>query len=80
MANLETGVARKQSMLNFPKNEYFLPLDKHTLRNEGVRNIRGVFFGKFGMLCFLVTAVLRFGPCKISIFCGKLYHRCLTSS
>ena len=25
--NLKTGVSRKQSALNFPKNEYFLPPD-----------------------------------------------------
>ena len=29
-ANLKTGVTRKQSTPNFPKNEHFLPLDTHT--------------------------------------------------
>ena len=29
-ANLKTGVSRKQSTPNFPKNEYFLPPDTHT--------------------------------------------------
>ena len=38
-------VARKQSMPNFPKNEHFLPL---------------LFFGKFGVFCFLETTVLKF--------------------
>ena len=27
MANLKTGVTRKQSMQNLPKNEHFLPPD-----------------------------------------------------
>ena len=36
MANLKTGVSRKQSASNFPKNEYFLPPDTHTY--QGVRN------------------------------------------
>ena len=40
-------VKRKQSLSDFPKNEHFLPPDTHT-------------FGKFDMLCFLVTYVLRF--------------------
>ena len=29
--NLKVGVTRKQSTPNFPKNEYFLLLDMHTL-------------------------------------------------
>ena len=49
MANLKTGVSRKQSTPNFPKNEHFLPPYK-----------KCSFFGKFGVLCFLQTAVLRF--------------------
>ena len=28
--NLKTGVSRKQSTSNFPKNEHFLPSDMHT--------------------------------------------------
>ena len=31
--NLNTGVARKQSTPTFPKNEQFLPPDKHTSLN-----------------------------------------------
>ena len=41
-ANLKTGVSRKQSTPNFPKNEHFLPLE-HFLRTcayHGVRNVR----------------------------------------
>ena len=29
MANIKTGVTRKQITLNFPKNELFLPPDTH---------------------------------------------------
>ena len=49
MANLKTGVSRKQSTTNFPKNEHFLPPDK-----------KCSFFGKFGVLCFLEAPVFRF--------------------
>ena len=41
-ANLKTGVSRKQSTPNFPKNEHFLPFE-HFLRtcaHHGVRNVR----------------------------------------
>ena len=59
MANLKTVVTRKQSMPNFPKNEHFLPPDMHTC--VGVSGGKKCSFsGKFGMLCFLVTSVLRF--------------------
>ena len=44
MANLKTGVSRKQSTPNFPKNEHFLP----------------PYTEKFDVLCFLETPVLRF--------------------
>ena len=57
-ANLKTAVTRKQSTPNVPKNEHFLPTDTHV----GVR-FRGKkcsFLGKFVVLCFLVTSVLRF--------------------
>ena len=49
-ANLKTGVLRKQSTPNFPENEYFLP--------SGGKKC--LFFGKFGVFCFLETPVLRF--------------------
>ena len=58
-ANLKMGVSRKQSTRNFPKNEYFLPLDTHTyVRVSGGKKYS--FFGKLGMLYFLETSVLRF--------------------
>ena len=47
--NLKTTVKRKQSTPNFPKNEHFLSGGK-----------KYPFFGRFGVLCFLLTAVLRF--------------------
>ena len=53
--NLKTGVSKKQSMLNFPKNEHFFPPDTHV--SEGKKCS---FFRKFGVLCFLETPVLRF--------------------
>ena len=42
--NLKTGVSRKQSTPNFPKNEHLVPPDTHTmqitkLRYQGVRNV-----------------------------------------
>ena len=58
-ANLKTGVSRKQSTPNFPKNEHFLPSDTHTYKCvSGGKNVR--FFGKFDVLCFLETPVLKF--------------------
>ena len=58
-ANLETSLTRKQSTQNFPKNEHFLPPDMHTyVCVSGGKKCS--IFGKFGMLCFLVTSVLRF--------------------
>ena len=58
-ANLKTGVTRKQGTPNFRKNEHFLSLDTHThlCVSEGKKCS---FFGEFGVLCFLVTPVLRF--------------------
>ena len=52
-------VTRIQSMPNFPKNEHFLPPDTHTYVcvSGGKKHS---FFRKFGMLCILVTSVLRF--------------------
>ena len=48
---------RKQSTPNFPKNEHFLPPDTHTYVRKGKKCL---FFGKFGVLCFLETPVLSF--------------------
>ena len=45
---------KKQSMLNFPKNEHFFSPDTHV--SEGKKYS---FFRKFGVLCFLETPVLR---------------------
>ena len=49
-------VTRKQSTPNFPKKESFLPPDMHTYVSRTQRS----FLGKFGVLYFLVTLVLRF--------------------
>ena len=56
--NLKTGISRKQSTPNFPKNEHFLLLDMHKLCVSGGKKCS--FFGKFGVLCFLETPDLRF--------------------
>ena len=53
------GVSRKQSTPNFPKNEHFLPLDMQTYVCVSWGK-KCSFFGKFGVLCFLETSVLRF--------------------
>ena len=59
-AILKTGVSRKQSTPNFSKNKHFLHYDTHTyVYVSGGKNFS--FFGKFGVPCFLVTPVLRFG-------------------
>ena len=53
------SVSRKQSMPNFPKNEHVLPSDTHMyVCISGGKNCS--FLGKFGVLCFLETPVLRF--------------------
>ena len=59
MANLKTGVSRKQSTPSFPKNKYFLPPDMHTYVCLS-RGKKYSFFGKFGGLCFFGTLGLRF--------------------
>ena len=53
------GVSRKQSTPNFSKIEHFLLPDTYTYVcvSEGKKCL---FFGKFGVLCFLVTSVLKF--------------------
>ena len=49
-------MSRKQSTPNFPKNEHFLTSDTNTCAwISGGKKCS--FFGKFGMLCFLVTFV-----------------------
>ena len=46
-ANLKTGVTRKQSTPNFPKNEHFLPPDKHKFFqkrfNASANNTKRIF-------------------------------------
>ena len=59
--NLKTYVTRKPSTLNFPKNEHFSPLDMHMCIGVS-RGKKCSFTGKFGVLGFLVTPVLRFAP------------------
>ena len=50
----QMGVTRKKITPNFPKNEHFLTPDTH--RHVHVTGGKQCsFFGKFGVLCFLVT-------------------------
>ena len=55
----QTGITRKRSAPNFPKNEHFVSPDTHrcVCISEGKKCS---FFGKFGALRFLVIPVLRF--------------------
>ena len=53
MTNLKTEVTRKQSTPNFSKNEHLL-----SMCVSGGKKYS--YFEKFGVLCFLVTSVLRF--------------------
>ena len=56
---IKTGVSRKQTRSNFPKNERFLPPDTHTyVCVSGGKKCS--FFGKFDVLWFLETPVLGF--------------------
>ena len=57
--NLKASVRRKQSTPNFPKNEHFLPPDKHAYVDVS-KGKKCSFFGKLGVLCFLKRPVLRF--------------------
>ena len=61
MANLKTGISRKQSTSNFRKTYISYPLicTRVYVCVSGVRNVR--FAIKFDVLCFLETPVLRFG-------------------
>ena len=53
------GVSRKQSTPKFPKNKPFLPPDTHTyVCVSGGKKC--LFFGNFGVLCFLKTPVFIF--------------------
>ena len=72
-ADLKTGVTRKQITPNLPKNEHFLPSVTYTYVSVSGGN-KWSFFGTFGMLCCLVTPVLRFAllPYYRRIHCLKV--------
>ena len=53
-ANLKTEVTRKQSTPSFPKNEHLSP-DTHTYVCV-LEGKKCSFFGKLGVLCFLVIS------------------------
>ena len=60
----KTGVSRKQSTPNFPKNQDFLPPDMYTyVCVSGGKKCS--FFGNLGVLCFFETPVLRFAHLPI---------------
>ena len=52
---LKTGITKKQSTPNFPKNKQFLPPDTHTYVCVS-RGTKCSFFGKFGVFCFLFVS------------------------
>ena len=55
----QKGESQNVGNKNFPKNEYFSPPDTHMyVWISGDKKCS--FFGKFGVLCFLVTSVLKF--------------------
>ena len=56
-ANLKTEVTRKQSTPNSPKNGHFLPPNTQTYISGGEKSS---LFGKFSVLSFVETPVLRF--------------------
>ena len=75
-ANLKTGVLRKQNTPNFPKNKHFLPPDTYThVCISGGKKC--LFVGKFGVLCFHETPVLRFAllPCYRRIQHRQYFRR-----
>ena len=50
---------KKAKMPKFPKNKHFVPPDTHTrVCISGGKKY--LFFGNFGLLCFLETLALRF--------------------
>ena len=61
-------------MPNFQKNEHFLPPDTYTyMCVSGGKKCS--FFGKFGLLCFLETPVLRFALLSIAVkLSGNFYE------
>ena len=73
----------KKNTQSFPKNEYFLPPDTHMcLYVPGGRKC--LFFGKFDVLCFLVTPLLRFA---LLLYCRRvlvtsylIYHLIFTTT
>ena len=50
-------VTRKQSTLNLPINEHFLPLDTQTCVSGSKKCS---FYRRFDLLCFLVTSILKY--------------------
>ena len=58
--SLKTGVSRKQSTSNFPKNGHFLPPYSTCTYVCESGGKKCTFFGKFDVICFLETPVLIF--------------------
>ena len=59
---------KKQSPPNFSENQHFLPPDTHTYVCVSGGN-KCSFFGKFGVLCFLETPVLKFPFALLPAIC-----------
>ena len=75
MANLKTGVSRKQSTPKFLKNKHFLPPDKHMhVCVSGGKKC--LLFENFSVLCFLKTPVLRFALLPYSRRIDQKWAKC----
>ena len=76
----QNGSFKKTSRSNFPKTNYFLPPDTLTyVCTSGAKKCS--FFGKFDLLCFFETPVLRFALLpyyrrfvKIDVFCRDIFN------
>ena len=74
--NLKTGVSRKQSTPNFPKNEHFLPPDTHMyVCVSGSKKCS--FYGKFGVLFFFKNP---FWDSPFCFFTDELYFKDLITT
>ena len=76
-ANLKTGVSRKQSTPKFLKNKHFLPPDTHTYVFV-LGGKKCLFYGNFGVLCFLETPASRF--CLITDELDPMRHHIFMKS
>ena len=70
------GAPRKQSTPNLSKSKHFLPHDTHTYVCISGGN-KCLFSGKFGVLCFLETPVLRFAHENNKLIKIVIFNTCV---